>query len=177
MRRTRVSGEGTYSARHNRRRSSDSDGLETRGVVNRFRALADIPDVDGKEIDYGLGGDETSQAYSMDQADERTSHDEFKSQELNQIEQPVYGEDGVDWDADSVGEYSQPDVAGSGIESEVDESRRQESEILAFSRKPRPVQFKPYTLQQYKLIKPKEYIEYPKLQPGMIHFLISYLDS
>jgi hypothetical protein len=39
---------------------------------------------------------------------------------------------------------------------------------LYFSRKPRNIDYKPYTIEQYKQIKPKEYVELGKLKPGMI---------
>lgn len=38
---------------------------------------------------------------------------------------------------------------------------------LFYTKQPRQVEFKPYTLQQYKMIKPKEYVELGKLKPDL----------
>lgn len=38
---------------------------------------------------------------------------------------------------------------------------------LFYTKQPRHVEFKPYTLQQYKMIKPKEYVELGKLKPDL----------
>ena len=40
-------------------------------------------------------------------------------------------------------------------------------EQLYFSKQPRDVDYKPYTLEQYKLIKPKEYVEISKMKPDL----------
>ncbi len=40
-------------------------------------------------------------------------------------------------------------------------------EQLYFSKLPREVEYKPYTLEQYKLIKPKEYVEISKMKPDL----------
>eukprot|EP01038_Epipyxis_sp_PR26KG_P014997 gene14997-20174_t len=42
-----------------------------------------------------------------------------------------------------------------------------EKESLYYSKQPRPVKFKPYTLDQYNLIKPKEYIEIANIKPDL----------
>eukprot|EP01039_Chlorochromonas_danica_P003458 gene3458-3787_t len=39
--------------------------------------------------------------------------------------------------------------------------------LLYFSKQPRSVEYKPYTLKQYHLIKPKEYVEISKIQPDL----------
>lgn len=38
---------------------------------------------------------------------------------------------------------------------------------LYFSKQPRAVEFRPYTLKQYSLIKPKDYVEIAKMQPDL----------
>ena len=52
---------------------------------------------------------------------------------------------------------------------ETDSSRAELSpkDKLAYSRQPREVEYKPYTLQQYKIIKPKEYVEICNLKPDL----------
>lgn len=50
-----------------------------------------------------------------------------------------------------------------------------EDKKLFFSKAPRKVEYKPYTLEQYKLIKPKEYVEISNIKPGM--FKIKKLKS
>eukprot|EP01033_Poteriospumella_lacustris_P001653 gene1653-1205_t len=42
-----------------------------------------------------------------------------------------------------------------------------DQERLFYTKQPRHVEFKPYTLQQYKMIKPKEYVELGKLKPDL----------
>lgn len=49
----------------------------------------------------------------------------------------------------------------------VDEKPLTEEEKLFFSKKPRAVEYKPYTLGQYKLIKPKDYMEIGKMKPDL----------
>ena len=62
---------------------------------------------------------------------------------------------------------SAPPLQSKSTESEA-KGLSKEREGFEYSRKPRAVSnFTPYTLQQYKLIKPKEYIEYSKLAPGI----------
>ena len=44
---------------------------------------------------------------------------------------------------------------------------KQPQDQLFFSRKARPVNFEPYTLEQYRMVKPEKYFELGKLQPDL----------
>ncbi|KAJ1413073.1 hypothetical protein B484DRAFT_172185 [Ochromonadaceae sp. CCMP2298] len=57
------------------------------------------------------------------------------------------------------------DVPPLPYESDSRDSKKQQDSIY-FSKKPRPVDFKPYTMKQYKLIQPKEYVEISNIKPG-----------
>jgi hypothetical protein len=59
-------------------------------------------------------------------------------------------------------------VAARQPEPAAPEREMTEKERLYFSKQPRPVDYKPYTLGQYKQIKPKEYVEIdPHLKPDL----------
>ena len=42
------------------------------------------------------------------------------------------------------------------------------AEQLYFSRQPRSVEYRPYTLEQYRMIKPKDYVEIANIRPGAV---------
>lgn len=173
MRKSRAVGEGTYSSRHNRKKSTTIDDQATSGIINKFRDLAAIPDVDGDEIDYGIADYEEYNdiGASNDEVKGKEDDDNAFDNERAQNEYGMYGEDGVDWDELSEeGDAEPPHLDDLLLKNE---DNNDELQILAYSRKPRPVEFKPYTLKQYKMIKPKDYVEYSKLQPGICSFLHS----
>ena len=169
MRKSRVPGEGTYSTRHNRKKSSSSEDHETSGVINKFRDLAEIPDVDGVDVDYGMGGLEEYNEHGASNDVAEATHEEdnqFHYGDRSHPEHRMYGENGVEWDElseEGNDDAELPQLQESSLKSD---ENHEELQILAYSRKPRQVDFKPYTLTQYKQIKPKEYVEFSKLQPG-----------
>lgn len=68
----------------------------------------------------------------------------------------------------------QPPVALSNVPSLPYELSKMSSEAssnpkekLYYSKQPREIEYKPYTLQQYKLIKPKDYVEISNIKPDL----------
>eukprot|EP01032_Pedospumella_encystans_P017599 gene17599-20047_t len=52
-------------------------------------------------------------------------------------------------------------------ESKSSKTNAGQEDSIYFSKKPRPVNFKPYTLKQYKMTQPKEYVEISNIKPDL----------
>lgn len=164
--------EGSYARSSGVLRSSTGDApfRGVGGTVNAFKSLAEIPD----DMDYGLNRLALSPREDPP-APTPPKHQQQKPP-LEKQEQ-VYDTE-VNWDALSDDEfelnyeesYMQNKTSPLSSPAQQSQGRAKHDEAkegLAYSKKPRPIKFEPYTLKQYKMIKPKEYIEFSKLQPDL----------